>query len=62
MNQQIDRRLIRVDVDTIIAEAEKKRERENACTEHKNAAGIIKPWFRGVSYCFNCGKNLKELE
>jgi hypothetical protein len=63
MNQQIERRLIKVDVDAIIAEAQKKKEREDKCVYHLDANGEIKQWLRcGCNFCFYCGAKLREIK
>ena len=58
-----DRRLIKVDVDAIIAEARKKKEREDKCNYHIGADGEVRAWLRdSVNYCHECGKRLREIE
>jgi hypothetical protein len=62
MNLQNERRLVKVDVDGIIAEAQKKKAREEACTYHKDASGETKAWLLAVNFCHECGKQLREIE
>ena len=58
---QIERRVQKMNLDFLIQRELKAAEREKNCTEHKDASGEIKPWFRGVNYCFSCGKNIREV-
>jgi hypothetical protein len=63
MNQQIERRVQKVDLDFLIKKHLEDIGREEKCMYHKTEDGLTKPWLlSAANYCKECGKNLRGIE